>query len=89
MSSIAKVQARGQVTVPQEIREAYGIEPGSELLFVKTGKDHFECQILPRPGSLLAFIDQHAIHDYVIDVEKLREEAAEEEGEAYLRRLGR
>ena len=89
MSNIAKVQARGQVTVPQEIREAYGIEPGSELLFLKTGQNRFECQVLPRSGSLLDFVDRHAIRDQTIDVEKLRNDAADEAGEDYLRRLGR
>ena len=89
MSNIAKVQARGQVTVPQEIREAYGIEPGSELLFLKTGQNRFECQVLPRSGSLLDFVDRHAIRDQMIDVEKLRNDAADEAGEDYLRCLGR
>jgi AbrB family looped-hinge helix DNA binding protein len=87
MSNVAKVQARGQVTVPQEIREAYHIEPGNELLFLKAGEDHFECRVLRQPGSLLEFIDQHAIHDYVVDVEALREAAADEEGREYLRRF--
>lgn len=88
MSRIAKVQARGQVTVPQEIPDACTIEPGSELLFVKTGTDRFECQVLPQTGSLLAFIEENALHDLVIDVERLREEATAAEGRAYLRRLG-
>ena len=89
MSTIAKVQARGQVTVPQEIREAYGIEPGSELLFLRAGKDHFECRVLPKPRSLIEFIKQHKIDGPPIDVEQLLKEAEEEAAGEVIRRLAR
>jgi AbrB family looped-hinge helix DNA binding protein len=31
-----RVTAKGQVTIPKEIREEFGIEPGDELIFEQT-----------------------------------------------------
>ena len=45
--NIARVQPHGQVTIPQEVREACGVTPGTDLHFVKTGPGRFECRVLP------------------------------------------
>lgn len=82
MSNIAKVQARGQVTVPQEIREACGIEPGSELLFVKTGEYRFECRVLERP-SLVELTRRYAMPGSAPDLARLREEMGDELAREY------
>lgn len=36
MSETTRVTAKGQTTIPQEIREKYGIEPGDEVEWVET-----------------------------------------------------
>lgn len=35
-----RVTTKGQVTIPKEIREALGIEPGDEITFEKVGSDY-------------------------------------------------
>ena len=89
MSSIARVQSRGQVTVPQEIRETCSVEPGSELLFVKVGERRFECQVLPQPGSLIAYIRQHQIDGPPIDVEQFIADGEEQMAEEFIERFAR
>jgi len=46
--AVGKVLARGQVTVPREIREALGIHPGDALSFRVTGTGKLEVSLLPR-----------------------------------------
>lgn len=36
MSETTKVTEKGQTTIPQELREKYGIEPGDEVEWVET-----------------------------------------------------
>jgi hypothetical protein len=40
------------------MREAMGIETGTELVCVQTGPQVFECRVVPKPMSLRDFIDQ-------------------------------
>ncbi|HXT35499.1 MAG TPA: AbrB/MazE/SpoVT family DNA-binding domain-containing protein [Chloroflexota bacterium] len=75
--SMAKVQARGQVTVPQEVRDLCGIEPGTELLFVPMGPHVFECRVLPPQRSLMDLVERFTVGDVAPDLEKLREEMGE------------
>jgi bifunctional DNA-binding transcriptional regulator/antitoxin component of YhaV-PrlF toxin-antitoxin module len=76
--TVAKVQARGQVTVPQDIREACGVMPGSELLFIKTGPERFECRVLPKRRSLREVAAQYTVAGVAPDLDQLREEMADE-----------
>lgn len=78
MGGVARVQARGQVTVPQEIREALGIDPGTELLFVQTAPGRFECQVLPPKQSLVAMVEHFAMGGEAPAVSVLREGVAED-----------
>lgn len=77
MMSMAKVQARGQVTVPQEVRDLCGIEPGTELLFLPLGPHAFECRVLPPQRSLMDVVEQFTVGGTAPDLEKLREDMAE------------
>jgi AbrB family looped-hinge helix DNA binding protein len=43
----AKVQARGQITLPQKIREKAGIKPGDELWVHVTPSGTIEMKVLP------------------------------------------
>jgi len=87
MSSIARVQARGQVTVPQEIRKACGVEPGRELLFVQTGENRFECQVLLRT-SLVELTRRYAMPGSAPDLKQLREEMGDDFIRPYLKQIG-
>jgi bifunctional DNA-binding transcriptional regulator/antitoxin component of YhaV-PrlF toxin-antitoxin module len=68
MMSMAKVQARDQVTIPQEIRELCGIEPGAELVFVATGPRAFECRVLPPHRSLMDVVDRFTVEGVAPDL---------------------
>ena len=57
---LVTMQAKGQMTVPQELREALRIEQGTDLVCFQTGPDMFECHVLPKPMGLRAFIEAHS-----------------------------
>lgn len=46
---LSKVQERGQVTIPIELRERYGLEPGDMVAFIETADG-----ILISPQEVLA-----------------------------------
>lgn len=85
--SIVRVQSRGQITIPRRIREACGIEPGSELLVYFEDALTFGCRVLPKPADLGEILERYTVDGPGVDVEALREEAAAEMGEEYLRSL--
>lgn len=45
--AFGRVQARGQVTLPREIREKVGIKPGDVVSFEVIGKNQIRCTVLP------------------------------------------
>lgn len=47
VAAMAKVQARGQFTIPEAVRKATGVSPGASLLVRATGPDRFEVTVLP------------------------------------------
>ena len=49
---LVTMQAKGQMTVPQALREALGIETGTQLVCFQTGPNAFECHVLPKPISV-------------------------------------
>ena len=50
MLMAAKVSAKGQVVIPKELREALGINPGDELLMVRSGD---RIIVMKKPGSFV------------------------------------
>ena len=86
--TIAKVRARGQVTIPQNIREACGITPGATLIFIQTGPGQFTCRVLPEHRSLRDLIERFSVDGVAPDVDKLIEEAQADEAERYLDEIG-
>ena len=46
--AIARIQARGQVTLPKEVREAAGVEPGDAVIVEATGRGTVELRVVPR-----------------------------------------
>lgn len=74
---VGRVQERGQVTVPRTIRDACGIEPGTELAFVQTGPDRFECRVLPAE-AITEVLARYAMPGTAPDLDALRAEESDE-----------
>lgn len=49
---LGRVQARGQVTIPAQVREAAGIRPGDTILFTVTGPGRGEFALIPTHEDL-------------------------------------
>jgi len=47
-----KVGAKGQVVVPKELRDSFGIEPGDEVVFWRCG-DHVAIKAKPPSEDLM------------------------------------
>lgn len=83
--AIVTMQAKGQMTVPQELREAMGIEAGTELVCIQTGPDVFECHVLPKPMNLRDYLDSHSFEWPDLtqeDIDAMIEEGMRAEAEA-------
>ena len=69
---VMRVQARGQVTVPQEIRDMCGIVPGSDLVFEPCGAGQFLCRVLPRPRPIDEVLERYAADGTAPDMDEMR-----------------
>jgi AbrB family looped-hinge helix DNA binding protein len=76
MSALGKVQSRGQVTLPREIRKAVGIRPGDSILFRAVGPTKVELEVLPRL-TLAEIIERYHV-DRPYDDAAIREEWQDE-----------
>jgi AbrB family looped-hinge helix DNA binding protein len=80
MAAVSRMLARGQVTVPREIRKATGLKPGDLVTFRATAPDTVELKILPRL-TLAEMLDRYRIkgpiHE-VADREAWQAEAAKD-----------
>lgn len=81
--TIARVQTRGQVTIPQEIRDACGIEPGAQLVFLTTGAGGFECHVIPSGESLMDVVSEYTVPGVAPNLDALREEMGDEIAREY------
>ena len=68
---LVTMQAKGQMTVPQALREALGIETGTQLVCFQTGPDAFECHVLPKPMSVDELIVRFSSPDPVPTPEEM------------------
>ena len=55
---LGRVQARGQVTIPAEVRGALRIRPGDVLLFEATGPDEGRFRVVRTTRSLDEYFDR-------------------------------
>ncbi len=80
MSATAKVQARGQVTLPQKIRQEAGIKPGDELLIRVAPSGTVELSPMPSYSidELAAMYPIEGPIDEAVDREAWEDEAAKE-----------
>ena len=67
---MAKVTAKGQITIPVAIRKALGIKTGDKLLFVNKGDGVIEI----RNATLLAFSDAQRAFEGAAEEADLRTE---------------
>jgi AbrB family looped-hinge helix DNA binding protein len=49
----AKIQTRGRLTLPAEVRRALRVEPGDQVTFTETKPGRFEVKAESRSGALL------------------------------------
>ncbi|HEX5502545.1 MAG TPA: AbrB/MazE/SpoVT family DNA-binding domain-containing protein [Thermomicrobiales bacterium] len=71
-----QVRKRGQVTLPQVIRDAYRLHDGSELEVIPLDATRFEVRVLTPPGDLLALLDEFADAGPAPDLDAEREALA-------------
>jgi AbrB family looped-hinge helix DNA binding protein len=83
--ALAKVQSRGQITLPREVRQATGIRAGDTVIFQTTENGTIELRILHHL-SLRELLDKWSV-DEAVDVEALRREAQEAEAQRVIARL--
>jgi AbrB family looped-hinge helix DNA binding protein len=53
-----RVTSKGQVTIPQDIRERYGLLPHTEVEFVVSGETVFLCKANGENRRMRAWLDQ-------------------------------
>lgn len=68
-----QVRKRGQVTLPQAIRDTYHLDDGSELEVTPLDETRFEVRVLPAPDTLLALLDEFADEGPAPDLDAERE----------------
>jgi bifunctional DNA-binding transcriptional regulator/antitoxin component of YhaV-PrlF toxin-antitoxin module len=68
-----QVRDRGQITLPQQIRSAYRLTTGSELLVTPIDDERFEVRVIPTGLSLSELIAKYADEDEAPDLEAERE----------------
>ncbi len=77
---LAKLQDRGQFTVPAKLREAVGLKPGDTLLLRAVGPGRFEAVALPH-HALSTFFEERPAREVPLD--RLREEMGREVAAEY------
>lgn len=82
---LARVQSRGQITLPADIRRAAGIEPGTALYIEVVGKGEIRLSVLPKltPDELR---ERYPIEE-PIDWPRVREEWQDEAAREVIGRL--
>jgi len=71
--AFSKVLARGQVTIPREVRRSAGIKPGDLVTFTVTEPGKVELNVLPRM-TLAETLEKYHIDEPIDDWDKVTEE---------------
>lgn len=85
MTSIAKVQSRGQVTLPSRERKAIGLRPGDMVLVRQTGEQTLELKAVPQM-TVQEMVERYQV-DRPADIERIRAEAEDDMAADFLREL--
>lgn len=84
-ATITRVQSRGQVTLPKELREQTHISPGDLVRISVT--DEGNLQIEPAGIKPLEYYWEKFAIEGPIDVESMRRDAEEEEAQRFWERM--
>jgi len=84
-TKVSKVQARGQITLPKEIREAIDCKPGDTVIIQPKGKHCAEIQVIPRMTFDEMLEKWHIETD--MDWHRMRDEAEAAQADEYMRKL--
>jgi len=84
---IAKVQSRGQVTLPSKLRKKIGCRPGDTLVIEATGPGEARLKVLPRL-TLQETLEHYRITG-PIDWHRDREEADEQAAREFVETMAR
>lgn len=68
-----KVQARGQVTIPAEVRQAAGIQAGDTLLFEVVGEGRLKAIVIPTHESVEDVLERYRMPGQ-FDADRTRDE---------------
>jgi AbrB family looped-hinge helix DNA binding protein len=81
--SIATVTSKGQITIPAEIRERYGITSGSRVRFVPI--DDHTIEFVAMTGSIMALAGMFKSDDPPMSIEEMDDAIGEYLGEKHRR----
>ncbi len=87
MTSRATLQARGQFTIPKDVREAVQIRPGDILFCYVDGPSTIRLEVRPRL-TWQEILDRYA-SDEPVDVETLLRESESDAADDFVRRFER
>lgn len=74
--SIATMTSKGQITVPKDVRELLGLQPGSKVMFVNLGGGHI--RVVARTGKIQdLFGIAHRPGQRALTIEEINEGIAE------------
>lgn len=80
MARSAKLQERGQITLPKAVREAFNLKPGDSVVCVVEGPGTFRLEVVQRM-TLAEMVARYAVdepYDEAANCELWQEEAADE-----------
>jgi AbrB family looped-hinge helix DNA binding protein len=83
--AIAKVLARGQITIPREVRDKVKLEPGDLVRIEPIGEHQFLVEVIPT--LTLEEILEKFHSDEPVDWERLRAEGEEDAAKEMIARL--
>lgn len=79
------VGVRRQITMPEDVSKAVGLEPGKAVRVRQTGPDTLEIKVLPRL-TFEEWLERYRV-DEPVDIKKLFAEAEQAEADEYLRKM--
>jgi AbrB family looped-hinge helix DNA binding protein len=85
MMAIAKVLAKGQITIPRGIREKVQMSPGDLVRIESIGEHQFIVEVLPTLTLEEMLARFHS--DEPVDLDRLRREGEEEAADQVIARL--
>lgn len=80
---VVRVQSRGQITIPEDIRRACGIAAGDELYISPSARGVFECVLLPKRRSVVEMTEKYSVPGPAPEMGALREAMGEELAREY------